>query len=843
MLQHQIFRQPPPGQPLVLAAFSFRYDAHLVPDLLENLRPAIHGFVAWDDRQAEAALSDEPTRRTRLLQAARAQGATWLLTADPDERFETGFAGWLPALLAEGDRTLWRFTLREMFSPTHYRSDGLWGAKSVLRLFPLRAAATDPTLALHGFWVADESGYRHRDSRINLYHLRMASPARRKLRRDLYAAADPERRFQAVGYDYLDDERGMQLEPMPPGRHFTPAFIEDNGYWAPDPGALGDIRPDPYETRFSRAATCARRQGQLQAHHAMLTLLQDSRQDTDLHLLAARFALEAGAYDTAIALSDAEPDGLSPCLLRATAQVQGGNPQAAQDDLALLTSKLPGSPVIAALLADAGRATDDLTAPDAYWRQFAPPDATIREGANVAHSDLATIVLGFRNQPGLLSAVHSLLAQDAATEIIVVNSGGGDVASSLAPVLARIRLITTDTPLYVGAARNIGVEASRAPFLAFLAGDCIARPGWVSGRLNLHRAGAQSVSTAVVGEEGSGLIALAANRLRYSTRNPEADPRIVSHYGQSSARSLLRLCGIFPPGLQVAEDTALNTTAARFAAPVWAPDVQTAHRDEHSLAGLVADEHRRGQRRAAHSTFRAFAATDDPATASSHVFAIRLAAAQALVARNSALSPATRRAVAATQWLASQADRAGAVKTLQTIAKANRLRAAAEEQSSLALAEEAWGLDPQDPAKAHLAGTLRLDSADVAGAETAFHAALGLAPSHPEAAAALIALVTTRDGPLAGLHQAERLALAAPTSRRLWGFAAEAALAAGQPDWAVALAHRALACAVDNPGTHSLLSRLHTAAGNPVAAAFRSLTARRLRAAAAARRAEQVNAS
>ena len=63
MLEHQIFRDPNPGNPRVLAVFSFRYDVHLVAGLLANIRPFVQGYVAWNDRDAGVALSDEPTRR------------------------------------------------------------------------------------------------------------------------------------------------------------------------------------------------------------------------------------------------------------------------------------------------------------------------------------------------------------------------------------------------------------------------------------------------------------------------------------------------------------------------------------------------------------------------------------------------------------------------------------------------------------------------------------------------------------------------------------------------------------------------------------------------------------
>ena len=826
MLHHEMFRAPEKGQSRVLAAFSYRYDAHLVPEFMENIRPGIHGYVAWDDRNAGAALSDEPTRRATLFNAARDLGADWLLTPDPDERLERGFSNWLPDLVARGDRIVWNFTLREMFSATHVRIDGPWGGKSKVIFFPIAAARVDPQALLHAPHVGDGAGFIQRNSGIIAYHLRMASPARRQLRRDLYAAADPDRRFQTIGYDYLADERGMVLEPLAPGRNFTPPFSDDHGLWSPDPKALGATPPDPFEVRLHRAARSAVRCGQLAAHHVLADLADASPEDGDLHLLSASFAQDAGDSAVAARLATAclarRPGDLYAQLLLTKAD-PAANDAAANDPAALATA-VPGSPVMAALLANAARPTADFAAPTVAWHADAPGDAVLHQGPGVAQSDLATVVHGFRSQPGLLSAVRSLLNQDQPTEIVVVNSGGGSVVQDLAPVADRIRLITCDTPLFVGAARNIGIAASRAPFIAFLAGDCLARPGWVSGRLARHRAGALAVSTAVVPAR-DGLIPLAANLLRYSMRNPLADPRFVTDYGQSYARRLLSLCGQFPPGLRVGEDTALNLIAARFARPVWAPEVQTAHHDPDRLADWLVDERLRGQRRARHAPFRALAAVNDHALAVAPIFDQRRANLRAFIDRMPGLSPATRRSVLAMQWLASQADRRGVLEALAQLAEADGL-------ADPTKVGTAWAADPDDPAKAHRAGVAQRIAGDVSGAEAAFRAALALQPAHSDAAAALLDLVSSRDGPVAAWQLAERLAIRAPTAWRLWFLAGERALAAGQPAWAVALGQIGLGGAVATPQAHARLARLHGAAGNPLGQAFRTHTASRLRNAA-----------
>jgi hypothetical protein len=97
-------------------------------------------------------------------------------------------------------------------------------------------------MALHGRWIRAGTDQCRGHSGINLYHLRVVSPARRRLRRALCAATDSDRRFQSIGYDYPVDERGMILEPIPERRGFHPPFVEDQGLPSADPVALAASR-------------------------------------------------------------------------------------------------------------------------------------------------------------------------------------------------------------------------------------------------------------------------------------------------------------------------------------------------------------------------------------------------------------------------------------------------------------------------------------------------------------------------------------------------------------------------------------------------------------------------
>ena len=227
------------GTPRVLGIYSFRFDEHLVPALRANTAPLVDGWISWDDRGADGPFSDETDRRYALLCAARAAGDEWVLTLDPDERIERRFRLRIRHAMAT-DANAVTFALREMYTPRHYRVDGVWGEKRQARLLRVSDGITRPDAdpgALHVPWTSFLRDPRMAASRHNVYHLKMIHPERRHARAALYGLLDPERRMQAIGYDYLADETGIELHRIPLGRGYSPRHVDDGTLWM-HPGAL-----------------------------------------------------------------------------------------------------------------------------------------------------------------------------------------------------------------------------------------------------------------------------------------------------------------------------------------------------------------------------------------------------------------------------------------------------------------------------------------------------------------------------------------------------------------------------------------------------------------------------
>ena len=203
------------------------------------------------------------------------------------------------------------------------------------------------------------------------------------------------------------------------------------------------------------------------------------------------------------------------------------------------------------------------------------------------------------NPPALIAAVRSLVEQSEPVEIVVVNSGGSGAAEALAAAGFEVDVTEIGERVLPGAARNRGIAATTAPYVSFLAADCIAEPGWAAARLDAHRAGAAAVASAVTNPFPANLSAWTSYIALFNRRMPGVPLPHALLYGVSYARRLFHDHGTFREDLRGGEDTELHQRlSASGVAIVWEPRVRTAHRHPTRVRDLLRDQFRRGARSA-----------------------------------------------------------------------------------------------------------------------------------------------------------------------------------------------------------------------------------------------------
>jgi peptidoglycan/xylan/chitin deacetylase (PgdA/CDA1 family)/glycosyltransferase involved in cell wall biosynthesis len=212
---------------------------------------------------------------------------------------------------------------------------------------------------------------------------------------------------------------------------------------------------------------------------------------------------------------------------------------------------------------------------------------------------LACVVMSLHDEPGLIASVQSLLDQPEDVEIVVVNTGGGDPAASLVAAGIDVPVINHQERLYPGAVRNIGIENTTAPYVAFLEADCLALPGWAAARLREHKAGACAVGSSMTNAYPDSVCAWAGLLLLDHRRMHVTPEHRRLNYGLSLDRGLFERYGAFREDLRAAEDTEFRERLAGDVRIAWASDVVSAHRYPTKMRELIRDTFRRGRLQAA----------------------------------------------------------------------------------------------------------------------------------------------------------------------------------------------------------------------------------------------------
>lgn len=204
----------------------------LVDDLRANLAPWVDGFVQLQQpRTGPWQHEGQALERQRRL-VRREYGSCWVLFVDPDERIEDNAVNVVREAIARapaGEQAQFQFPLREMWTPTQWRTDGDWGSKKPrTRLYHLHPGQRFRDKPIHCGVVPIGPAGNRTTLPVAMYHLKNIEPANRVARAQAYLDADPRfehQRREGRDWSWLHDETGMQLADIEPGRGFSPPYV------------------------------------------------------------------------------------------------------------------------------------------------------------------------------------------------------------------------------------------------------------------------------------------------------------------------------------------------------------------------------------------------------------------------------------------------------------------------------------------------------------------------------------------------------------------------------------------------------------------------------------------
>ena len=213
---------------------------------------------------------------------------------------------------------------------------------------------------------------------------------------------------------------------------------------------------------------------------------------------------------------------------------------------------------------------------------------------------ISVVVLSYNARERIDVPLSSLREQTIGEpfEVIVVDSGEDDCAQHVRTTYPEVRLVRSNQRLGVGAARNRGTQAARAPFVAFLADDCAVAPTWLERRVARHREGYEAVGGAVTNGTPLHPLGSAGYYLEYTAVMPSE--RILAEqpipHALSYTRALIERLGGFREDVVTGEDTMFNRRCVQTGvAIVTDPAIQMAHRNITRFGAYLRHQHAHGR--------------------------------------------------------------------------------------------------------------------------------------------------------------------------------------------------------------------------------------------------------
>ncbi|MFY9553488.1 MAG: glycosyltransferase [Blastocatellia bacterium] len=177
---------------------------------------------------------------------------------------------------------------------------------------------------------------------------------------------------------------------------------------------------------------------------------------------------------------------------------------------------------------------------------------------------VSVIVPCYNSEATIQRCLTSILRQrtDTPYEVIVVDSSSDQTPQIVESEFPSIRLIHLDRRTFAGAARNVGVRATRAPLCLMIDSDCIARPDLIERMVARHR---EAEYAAVGGSLRNGtpnsLSGWTGYLLEFKEFIPAAPMRLEKSVPTANVtykREVLERHGYFDDDMWLAEDVLFN---------------------------------------------------------------------------------------------------------------------------------------------------------------------------------------------------------------------------------------------------------------------------------------------
>lgn len=229
----------------IITLLIFRNESRYLPGYFRHLRDYVDGFICFDDASTDNSLaivkaepkvlhvienkywqgphSNQMRYRLKCLIEAQASNADFVLCTDADERYERAFLQNLRTIAEHYRENLMALRVRDIWdAPDQYRIDGVWSTKGKVIFFrtPLELNFPDVENPHLPWYPPSMRGTPIYWPPFNLYHLKSLHKEDRLARAAKFNAIDPERKQQAIGYDYLASDVGLVTAKILPGKEY-----------------------------------------------------------------------------------------------------------------------------------------------------------------------------------------------------------------------------------------------------------------------------------------------------------------------------------------------------------------------------------------------------------------------------------------------------------------------------------------------------------------------------------------------------------------------------------------------------------------------------------------------